>query len=125
MKVSVRFEFSASHILPLVSGGCGRLHGHNYTLEVELDGPVDPKTGMVMDFDDLDALVRAEILEALDHTHLNDRFRTPTAEIMLIWMWRRLAPSCPHLATLRLHETSRYVATCEGDVPGFEIEGPE
>jgi 6-pyruvoyltetrahydropterin/6-carboxytetrahydropterin synthase len=46
-------------------------HGHNYTLEVMVSGPVDESTGMVCNLTDLDEFVRREILERFDHQNLN------------------------------------------------------
>jgi 6-pyruvoyltetrahydropterin/6-carboxytetrahydropterin synthase len=113
MRVRVTFEFSASHQLPKSNGPCRELHGHNYVLEVELSGPMDPATGMVMDFDEVDRVVQARLLSVVDHRHLNNFLETPTAEALLAWFWRMLRPHLPHLAVLRLHETRRYVAEFE------------
>src|SRR5882724_8346352 len=49
------FTFEAAHRLPNVPEGhkCQRLHGHSYRVTVHVSGPVDPATGMVMDFADI------------------------------------------------------------------------
>ncbi len=117
------FEFSASHRYyrdewpeeknRRVFGACAypNGHGHNYLLEVTVDGPVDPVTGMVINLVDLKAVVE-EVLEEFDHKHLNKdmayfRERIPTSENLAVTLWglieRRLtAPA--RLARLRLHE---------------------
>jgi 6-pyruvoyltetrahydropterin/6-carboxytetrahydropterin synthase len=115
MELSVDFHFSASHALPGLSADAGRLHGHNYILTVVVAGPVDPETGVVVDFDGLDQAVREEILERVDHRHLNTLLVTPTAEVMLAWFWSLLAPRTPLLSALHLQETPRYRATYRGE----------
>lgn len=80
-RISKRFEFSASHILNGLPDGhqCGRLHGHNYVVEVELSGePGD--VGFVLDYGEL-APIKRFIDETYDHRHLNDEMAVnPTAE---------------------------------------------
>ena len=78
-----RYMFSASHRLHsnemseeenrVTYGKCNNPygHGHNYTIEVTVSGPVDDQTGMVCDLVDLDAFVHAQILERYDHQDLN------------------------------------------------------
>ena len=75
------YEFSASHCLhdPTLSvpenemsyGKCRQLHGHNYELQVEVQGPID-RFGCVINSQQLDAIVRTHVLKAYDHKHLND-----------------------------------------------------
>ena len=42
-------------------------HGHNYSLEVKVTGPIDPDTGYVIDLKILKDIIKAEITEAFDH----------------------------------------------------------
>ena len=46
-------------------------HGHNYRLEVTLRGAPDPVTGMVIDLQDLQALLDREVMARFDHRDLN------------------------------------------------------
>lgn len=102
-----RYRFSASHRLhsnsltpeenARIYGKCNNPygHGHNYVLHVTLSGLVDPATGMVFDLTALDSLVQTEVLDRLDHTHLNldvDTFRhvVPTTENLCIEIYRLL-----------------------------------
>ena len=102
-------------------------YGHNYTLEVEVDGATDPQTGMVVNLTDLDRILKAEIDVPLDHKNLNQDVPDfasvpPTAENLAAWIWRKLETRIRkegwpcRLARLRL--------TLE---PGFavEIEGSD
>ncbi len=84
------------------------MHGHSYRLEVTIAGPLHrdgPARGMVEDFDALEALVRGEALDALDHHTLNETLENPTCEEIVLWIWRRLEPRLPALEELVLWET--------------------
>ncbi len=81
--LSRRYHFSASHRLHsdaydaernrAVFGKCNNPHGHghNYTVQVTLSGPVDEATGMVCDLAELDAFARTNLIERFDHMNLN------------------------------------------------------
>ena len=86
MKICKTYTFAASHHLPNHLGKCRRLHGHNYRVEVEVEGEVlkwGSSEGMVMDFSLLDEFMEP-ILNGLDHYNLNDTlpatYFPPTAE---------------------------------------------
>jgi 6-pyruvoyltetrahydropterin/6-carboxytetrahydropterin synthase len=89
-------------------------HGHNYVVEVTVEGEPDPVTGMVLDLKDLKALLHREIVEPFDHRFLNKEappFDTtvPTVENIAIEIWRRLHPSLSRpparLHGVRVYET--------------------
>lgn len=75
------YEFSASHQLRDTTlsalqneenyGKCHQLHGHNYRFQVEVKGPIDD-FGCVINSHQLDTIVRTNILDTYDHSHLND-----------------------------------------------------
>ncbi len=75
--------FSASHQLSGYSGKCERLHGHNWRVRVTVASTTLDETGMVMDFHELDELMRSAIAP-FEHRHLNDvsvfRAENPTSE---------------------------------------------
>ena len=121
MKLNVEFEFSAAHRL-LHTTHCHRLHGHGYILHVELEGDIDPITGMVMDFDEIDAVVQERVIDLVDHRDLNTFLVTPTAENILRWFWLRLKSELPALASLRLLETRRYSAVYDGAAGGPDLQ---
>lgn len=120
------YVFSAAHRLHAsalsddenraVYGKCNNPngHGHNYTLEVTVDGPVDGPTGMVIDLVELDRTVH-EVLDELDHKHLDREVagfagQTSTAENIVVYLWDRLAPRLDgRLAHLKLWETSKNI----------------
>ena len=117
MKISQAFKFEAAHRLPNVapSHRCSRLHGHSYRIEVQLDGPIDPVTGFVADFFDMEASF-ADIMQALDHQCLNDveGLENPTAENIAVWIWQRVKRKLTHLASVRVYETADCWAEYDG-----------
>lgn len=100
------YEFDAAHQLQWHEGACRRLHGHTYRLEVEVSGPLDER-GVVMDFAELDAVVRSQVLAIVDHQFLNEIIENPTAERIAEWIWARVEDECPQLSEVRLWETRR------------------
>jgi 6-pyruvoyltetrahydropterin/6-carboxytetrahydropterin synthase len=99
-----------------VFGKCNNpnFHGHNYELVVKLVGEPDPVTGYVMDLKLLSDLIKAEVLEHLDHKNLNldtPFFKTlnPTAENICVVIYDLLRPKIDAKLELqvRLYETER------------------
>ena len=108
MQIRKHFTFEAAHVLPHHPGKCSRLHGHSYRLEVALEGSLHDggtSQGMVLDFDELKAVVKRMVIERLDHRSLNEILANPTAELLVTWIWEQLAPELPELAELVLWET--------------------
>lgn len=83
MKICRRETFNAAHRLfrkdwsdeknKLIFGKCSNpnYHGHNYVLEVYVEGEIDPETGYVIDLKLLKELIHKDILERFDHRNLN------------------------------------------------------
>lgn len=118
MKIVQAFTFEAAHRLPHVpeTHRCFRMHGHSYRVELTLEGPVDPRSGFVVDFFDVEA-VFAPLLERLDHHCLNEvkGLENPTAEHIAIWIWDRVKPLLPLLAGVRVYETPMSWADYRGE----------
>jgi 6-pyruvoyltetrahydropterin/6-carboxytetrahydropterin synthase len=118
-----RYMFSASHRLHsdemseeqnrAVYGKCNNPygHGHNYTVEVTVSGPLDERTGMVCNLVDLDGFLHKEILERYDHQNLNllPEFAkvVPTTENLCISIYEILQRGFrhAHLEKVRIEET--------------------
>jgi len=124
MKVSRRATFNAAHRLfradwtdeqnAEVFGKCSNpnYHGHNYVLEVWLDGDINPETGYVIDLKTVKDVINSEISDRFDHRNLNldcPEFAelNPTAENIAFVSWNLLRAKLPnHLAlTIKLWET--------------------
>ena len=104
-QVSAEFHFCAAHRLPNHPGLCKNLHGHNYKLVVRCEGPLDPHTGMVIDFFTLQKVVSEHVIALVDHTDLNTILDTPTAENICAFIWSALQGSLPRLSEIILYET--------------------
>lgn len=108
------FRFEAAHRLPHVPPGhkCARLHGHSFKIEIAIAGEVNPKTGWLVDYAELDA-VWAPLYERLDHHYLNEveGLENPTSEVLARWLWDRMKPKLPQLVQVTLYETCD--ARCE------------
>ncbi|GAQ57976.1 6-pyruvoyl trahydropterin synthase family protein [Streptomyces acidiscabies] len=110
-RISKEFHFSASHRLDGLPEGhqCGRMHGHNYLVRVELfAGPDDLDTvGFVRDYGEL-GKVKRWLDDELDHRHLNDVMdRNPTAEHLAQWIFERWSGHFPELTAVQVSETPR------------------
>jgi 6-pyruvoyltetrahydropterin/6-carboxytetrahydropterin synthase len=129
MLITRRAEFSASHVCRLESLSDGQNrelfgeeanpngHGHNYVLEVSVEGTPDPVTGMVIDLKELKDVIEAEIIGPMDHRFLNYEVEpfgkvVPTTANLAKEIWRRLDIGLERrfssglLARVRLFETS-------------------
>ena len=95
-RLTVRGEFSAAHALRHYQGKCENMHGHNYAVEMSVEGEnLTPDTEFVADFSELKQVLRAE-LARLDHRDLNvtppfDRIN-PSSENLARYLWQRLEP---------------------------------
>jgi 6-pyruvoyltetrahydropterin/6-carboxytetrahydropterin synthase len=130
MFVTRRAEFSASHVCRLATRSEAENralfgeeanpngHGHNYVLEVTVEGEPDPVTGMVIDLKRLKEILEEEVVAPMDHRFLNYEVKpfdtvVPTAENVAGEIWRRLerrisGPGAAQgiaLAKVRLFET--------------------
>ena len=115
MIVRRRFDFEAAHRLPHHPGKCRELHGHSYRLIVSVDRPVDPASGMAIDFGELKQTVRDSVVERLDHRYLNDEIENPTAERIASWIWQRLTAELPGLREIELFETRNCSVVIRGE----------
>jgi 6-pyruvoyltetrahydropterin/6-carboxytetrahydropterin synthase len=73
LQITREFRFEGAHALTHYDGKCRQIHGHSYILMVTITGepsrkPGDPKSGMIMDFNDLKKIVSKYVLEPLDHS---------------------------------------------------------
>jgi 6-pyruvoyltetrahydropterin/6-carboxytetrahydropterin synthase len=134
MKIFRIEQFNAAHRLfnpkwddetnERVFGKCNNpnFHGHNYKLEVELDGPINPETGYVMDMKKLSDIMKLEILERFDHRNLNmdcPEFKDliPSAENIALVCWNILREKLPTELKLkvRIWETPRNGVEYDGN----------
>jgi len=143
MLITRRAEFSASHacLQPSLTAEQNRElygadanpngHGHNYLLEVTLEGDPDPVTGMIFDLKRLKELIQQQVVDRMDHRFLNyevppfDKV-VPTVENVAAEIWSRLAPHIipyteggrARLNNVRLYETEDLYVDYSGGGPG-------
>lgn len=119
------YEFAASHRLHSevlsdeenlrLYGKCNNPqgHGHNYVLEVTVEGELDPTTGFLCNLEDLDCTVEQSVVNRYDHKNLNGdlpefRNRPTTSEVVATEIFERLNGKVPaKLHRVRLWETAR------------------
>ena len=99
-------------------------HGHNFVVEVSLEGEPDPASGMVFDLKKLKDILEREVVGPMDHRFLNrevppfDRV-IPTVENLTREIWRRLEPHFRagrvRLHCVRLYETEDLYAEYFGE----------
>lgn len=100
MKITKIFTFDSSHMLDGHDGKCQNLHGHTYKLEITVsDGLIQgsAKDGMVMDFTDLKAIVKQEIIEPFDHAFIYDGSNARESQIAALldgWNMKTLRLNC-------------------------------
>jgi 6-pyruvoyltetrahydropterin/6-carboxytetrahydropterin synthase len=108
--VTRRLRFNAAHRVfnPSMSdeendatfGKCNNpnWHGHNYTLDVSVEGPIDDRTGFVLDLSKLKVLVERELINIVDHRNFNldvpfMKGVIPTTENIIVQFWKILQPA--------------------------------
>jgi 6-pyruvoyltetrahydropterin/6-carboxytetrahydropterin synthase len=99
-------------------------HGHNYILEVTMDGEPDPATGMVMDLKRLKEIIEEEVVTPMDHRFLNHEVPpfdkvVPTPENIALEVWKRLEPRLrqprARLDAVRIFETEDLFVEYKGE----------
>ncbi|MCE2742287.1 MAG: 6-carboxytetrahydropterin synthase [Fluviicola sp.] len=134
MKVCRRVSLNAAHRLYRpdwsdeknleVFGKCSNpnFHGHNYTIETWLDGPIDPETGYVIDLKILKDILYKEILHRFDHRNLNLDCKEfegviPTAENITVVFWNILREKIDskYGLTVRIWETENNIFEYSGN----------
>jgi 6-pyruvoyltetrahydropterin/6-carboxytetrahydropterin synthase len=132
LRVCRRESFDAAHQLcdPRLSpeenrrqyGKCTNVHGHRYQLEVIVVGEMDDASGYVVDLKHLADVIKAEIIQDVDHHNLNTDVawlegRIPTAENLALVFFERLRPHITRgsLHTVRVWETEKNWAECTRD----------
>lgn len=134
IRLTKRVEFCAAHhyINPRwsdeenrrVFGKCANPngHGHNYVLEVTIEGEPSPETGMVMDLKALKDLIVETVVDRFDHRHLNldvpyFKEKVPTPENLAVVIWELLEPRLEgcRLQRIRLYEDESFYVDYRGE----------
>ncbi len=98
-------------------------HGHNYTLDVTVEGRVNPETGMVVNIKDVDAVLKTNIVPQFAQKSINDEVpyfkdHAPSLENMMPYLWREIeAAGLPRevkMTNLRLEELANFYGEYDG-----------
>ena len=104
-RIGTRRTFSAAHFLRGYRGSCEALHGHNWTVEVELETNELDEIGLGWDFREIKARLD-EVLSQLDHKVINDHpyfeRRNPSAEELARFIHREFGARTPRALKLRV-----------------------
>lgn len=106
-KIGIEYQFEAAHILKGLPEGhkCGRLHGHNYVVNVELASDTLNEVGFIVDYFDLKP-IKTFIDTCLDHRLLNDVLTfNPTVENLAKYLFDTFKPMFPQLSKITIKET--------------------
>jgi 6-pyruvoyltetrahydropterin/6-carboxytetrahydropterin synthase len=116
-EISVEDTFAAGHALRDYRGKCEKVHGHNYKVQVAVEGGTLDSAGLLVDFVELKRLLHG-VMDRLDHEFLNDVAPfdavNPTAENMAKYFYDEIARGLPpgvRLASVRIWETDTSIAT--------------
>ncbi|XP_020292271.1 6-pyruvoyl tetrahydrobiopterin synthase [Pseudomyrmex gracilis] len=108
-----------------IYGKCNNVfgHGHNYTVEVTVRGPIDPSTGMVMNLTNLKRYMQEAVLDRFDHKNIDkqvDYFANTvsTTENIAVYIFeelKKLMPNPELLYEVKIHETDKNVMCFRGE----------
>ena len=110
-ELSVKTHFSAAHRLVGYDGACANLHGHNWDVEIFVQGKAVNELGMLVDFRDIKAVIK-EVMKEVDHCDLNQLpaflRENPTSEHLARYLYAKLGGHLNNAA----HRVSK-VTICE------------
>ncbi len=93
-RLRVKDSFAAAHQLREYEGACERLHGHNWDVEIEVEGERLNHQGLLVDFKLLKGILR-EVLAPLDHSMLNEhpafQRENPTSERIAAYIFKEVS----------------------------------
>jgi len=93
-EVRIQTHFSAAHHLRGYPGACSAVHGHNWEVEVAVQGRRLNETGILVDFRQLKDALR-EALVGIDHADLNElavfKEQNPTSENIARFLYGKLS----------------------------------
>ncbi len=113
-ELSVESYFSAAHHLLNYKGKCEQIHGHNWKVEVFVQGEQLDRSGMLIDFKIIKNHLH-EILERLDHKDLNQleyfSIISPSSENIAKYIYTELKHKLTQLKKVSVWETEKAKAS--------------
>lgn len=120
-ELKVLGDFSAAHQLNFFKTGCERLHGHNWKVELCVQGNELDENGLLMDFKELKRILN-EVLDYLDHRFLNDlepfKDMSPSSENVARWIFQEVSKKIEKagifVSRVTVWESDTACASCVG-----------
>ena len=90
-----------------------RIHGHNYTLDITISGPVNDESGFIVNLFELNKIVKLHVLDVMDHSQIQldipwFELKQPSTENMVVFIWEQIVAKIPNpakLNSIKLRET--------------------
>ena len=90
-----------------------RIHGHNYTLDVTISGPINDESGFIVNLSELNKIVKLHVLDVMDHSQIQldipwFESKQPSTENMVVFIWEQIVTKIPNpakLNSIKLRET--------------------
>ena len=106
------YQFRALHRLPTCANSPKskeNIHGHDYKIEVTCAGEIDPTSGLILNRDQMNDIIRKTIIQKYDKTFLNNYFKFPTGELLCYSFFKQLSETSlsPLLQEVSLQETPK------------------
>jgi len=90
-----------------------RIHGHNYTLDITISGPINDESGFIVNLFELNKIVKLHVLDVMDHSQIQldipwFESKQPSTENMVVFIWEQIVTKIPNpakLNSIKLRET--------------------
>ena len=90
-----------------------RIHGHNYTLDITISGPINDESGFIVNLAELNKIVKLHVLDVMDHSQIQldipwFESKQPSTENMVVFIWEQIVTKIPNpakLKSIKLRET--------------------
>ncbi len=110
-KLKVQDHFSAAHFLRNYEGSCEKLHGHNWKVELVVEGSQLNEIDILIDFKVLKRILK-EILKELDHRLINDHPHftevNPSSEKLAEFIFKKAQEKLSEYPTVKVKEVTVY-----------------
>jgi len=90
-----------------------KMHGHTYKFEITIDNQVI--NGKAVDLNKFKKIVQKEVIDKLNHSHLNNHLEIPSVENIAVWIWNQLKEKLQDIYEVKLFETEVHWVTYRGE----------
>ncbi len=110
-RLKVKDHFSAAHFLRNYGGLCENLHGHNWKVELIVEGSQLNEADLLIDFKVLKKILK-EILDELDHILINDHPYfinvNPSSERLAEFIFKKSQEKLKNYSNVKIKEVRVY-----------------